>query len=147
MEMRGRFEFDTIYLPLWGSCLHIRQTTFNTKGRRQMRQSLLSTVVFGALFAAHPSFAADWTDANSNTYTALKYIKGERSSTNGGPYIITDVSPNCTDTVKLRCKLASIEGNECFFCSRATYQKNTNDRAFTCFRITSNIRVQRTGAV
>ena len=110
------------------------------------RVALVATAIF-AIFASAPSFAADWTDASGNEYTALKYIKGEGSSTSGGPYIITDVSPNCTDTVKLRCKLARIDGNECFFCSRATSGKSTNDKAFTCFRITSNIRVQRTSAV
>jgi hypothetical protein len=39
---------------------------------------------------AMPSWAADWTDANGNEYTALKYIKGNGSGSSGGPYIITD---------------------------------------------------------
>ncbi len=109
--------------------------------------SLSFILSIALLFGASSAWAADWTDEKGNTYTALKYIKGNGSGGTGGPYVITDVLPNCTDTVKLRFKLETVAGNECFFCSRATNGKNANDRAFTCFRIGSNIRVQRTSSV
>ena len=37
-----------------------------------------------AICLALPSFAADWTDANGNQYTALKSIKGNGSGATGG---------------------------------------------------------------
>ena len=101
------------------------------------------------LFGASGAWAADWTDKDDPnvTYTALKYIKGNGYGGTGGPYVITDVLPGGTDTVKLRFKLETVVGNECFFCSRATNGKNANDRAFTCFRIGDEIRVQRTSLI
>ena len=76
-----------------------------------------------AMLAVLPSFAADWTDAGGNEYTALKYLKANGSTTTGGPYIITDFKPVGNSTVKLQFKPTTVSGNECLFCSR---QKTTD---------------------
>ena len=85
--------------------------------------------------AAMPSFAADWTDANNATYTALKSING-----GGSGYIATDFTPAGTDTVKFKYKPSTVNGDECIYCSRyddGGYMK----KQFCGFRIGSAFRV------
>ena len=85
--------------------------------------------------AAMPSFAADWTDANNATYTALKSING-----GGSGYIATDFTPAGTDTVKFKYKPSTVNGDECIYCSRyddGGYMK----KQFCGFRISSAFRV------
>ena len=85
--------------------------------------------------AAMPSLAADWTDANNVTYTALKSING-----GGSGYIATDFTPAGTDTVKFKYKPSTVSGNECIYCSRYSdggYMK----KQFCGFRISSAFRV------
>ena len=54
------------------------------KGRSCFFAAVFAAIVCMAL----PSFAADWTDASGNTYTALKYLKGKGFETAGGPCIV-----------------------------------------------------------
>lgn len=119
----------------------------SSSGRIGRLFSFMLLIVFA--FVTNGARAADWIDKDDPnvTYTALKYIKGNGSGGTGGPYVITDVLPSGTDTVKLRFKLETVAGNECFFCSRGTNGKNANDKAFTCFRIGDEIRVQRTSSI
>ena len=114
-----------------------------------MRQSLLTTVVIGALFAAHPSFAADWTDADGNTYTALKSISGGGNGTTAGGFIITDITPAGTEIVKFKVKTpAAVSANGCVYCARSftNGKKWTLDATqFTGFRLGANFRIDRMG--
>ncbi|MBR4722335.1 MAG: hypothetical protein IK053_04680, partial [Muribaculaceae bacterium] len=102
-----------------------------------------------AMLAAMPSFAADWTDANGNEYTALKYLKANGSTTTGGPYIITDFKPVGNSTVKLQFKPTTVSGNECLFCSRrklptsGTAQEKKTSNSMSGFRIGTKIRLDR----
>lgn len=93
---------------------------------------------FVALCAAlTPAFAADWTDVNNVTYTALKTLKG-----NGDGVIITDIVPTSSDIVKFRfMPVTTIENNtyECFYCTRASNNANT----FSSFREGGRIRLDR----
>ena len=90
-----------------------------------------------AFVTAAAARAADWTDANSVTYTALKSING-----NGSGLIVTDFRPAGTEIVKFKYKPSTISGNECVFCSR--YYANNNPQAQFCgFRIASNFRFDR----
>ena len=94
---------------------------------------------------AVPSWAADWTDANGNTYTALKYIKGNgNGSSTGGPRIITDIRPAGTDAVKLKFMPTTVSGSECLFCTRNSKTgSNVQSDAFSGFRIGNKIRIDR----
>ena len=86
---------------------------------------------------AMPSFAADWTDANDVTYTALKSING-----GGSGLIVTDFTPAGTEIVKFKYKPLTVSGNECVFCSR--YYASDQPKAQFCgFRITSKFRFDR----
>ena len=94
-----------------------------------------------AFCIALPLFAADWTDANNNQYTALKYIKGNGSGSTGGPRIITDIQPTGTDTVKLRFKPTTVSGNDCLYCTRKSGSNAVY--AFSGFRTSGRIRIDR----
>ena len=59
------------------------------------RAALAAVGVF-AVGAALTVRAADWTDANNATYTALKSIKG-----GGSAYIVTEITPAGTDGPKV----------------------------------------------
>ena len=75
------------------------------------------TVAFSlAISAIFPLFAADWTGEDGNTYTALEYLEG-----NGNGYVLTDIKPHCTDTVKMRFKTpSSLTKLQALFCARGT---------------------------
>ena len=93
-------------------------------------------------FVTNGAWAADWTDASGNEYTALKYIKGNGSGSSGGPYIITDFKPVSNSTVKLRFKPTTVSGNECLFCSRKKVSNKVSD-SMSGFRISNKIRLDR----
>lgn len=86
--------------------------------------------------------AADWTDADGNTYTALKYIKGNGSGATGGPYIITDFKPVSNSTVKLRFRPTTVSGTDCLFCSRKPASSKVSN-SMSGFRISNKIRLDR----
>ena len=68
--------------------------------------------------APSPSWAADWTDASGNEYTALKSVKCDDST--GTWLVLTNVTALCTDTVKMKFKPTTSSGNQGIWCSRAT---------------------------
>ena len=110
----------------------------NIPNGRSMIQSCLFAAVFTfALSAALPSVAADWTDANDITYTALKSING-----GGSGLIVTDFTPAGTEIVKFKYKPSTVSGNECVFCSRY-YASNMPKAQFSGFRIGNKLRVDR----
>ena len=84
-----------------------------------------------------PSWAADWTDANDVTYTALKSING-----GGSGLIVTDFTPAGTEIVKFKYKPSTVSGNECVFCSRY-YASNLPKAQFCGFRIGNKLRFDR----
>ena len=105
-------------------------------------------------FAAQSALAADWTDADGNEYTALKYIKGGGSGTTAGGFIITDITPAGTETVKFKVKTpAAVSVNGCVYCARSfTYKSKkwtVSATQFTGFRLyannSPNFRIDRMG--
>ena len=80
------------------------------------------TVAFSlAISAIFPLFAADWTGEDGNTYTALEYLQG-----NGNGYVLTDILPSCTDTVKMYFKTPSpLTKLQALFCARGSGTKNS----------------------
>ena len=90
-----------------------------------MKANFVSTVVqslhrvvflMAVLFAILPSGmrAADWTDSEGVEYSALSYIKAS-----GSQWIVTDIQPVCTDTVKMKFRLTAT-GVQALWCSRGT---------------------------
>jgi len=74
-------------------------------GGKTARNALVAVFAL-VVGAAMPSFAADWTDANSVTYTALESING-----NGSGLIVTDFTPAGTEIVKFKYKPLTVSGN------------------------------------
>lgn len=92
-----------------------------------------------ALATALPSLAADWTDASGNEYTALKYVKG--NATNGGrsdgPWmVLTNITAQCTDTVKMKFKLVNTF-TQGLWCSRT----NATSHFSAFYSVSSNKKI------
>ena len=107
------------------------------KGRSCFFAAVYAAIVCMAL----PSFAADWTDANGNEYTALKYIKD-----NGDALIITSIKPVGTETVRFKFVPTAIASgnNECIYCARYTTNKGkTMNKQFCVFRLDNHFRIDR----
>ncbi len=116
------------------------------KGRSCFFAAVFAAIVCMAL----PSFAADWTDANDVTYTALKSINGGGSGTTAGGFIITDITPAGTETVKFKVKTpAAVSANGCVYCARsftksgAKWSRTPDPTQFTGFRLAANFRIDR----
>lgn len=93
-----------------------------------------------AISAIFPLFAADWTGADGNTYTALEYLQG-----NGNGYVLTDILPSCTDTVKMYFKTPS-SGTlalNTLFSARDSQNKNNFSALLAYNKDTRRIRVDR----
>ena len=99
------------------------------------------TVAFSlAISAIFPLFAADWTGEDGNTYTALEYLQG-----NGNGYVLTDILPSCTDTVKMYFKTPS-SGTlalNTLFSARNSQNKNNFSALLAYNNSTRRIRVDR----
>ena len=99
------------------------------------------TVAFSlAISAIFPLFAADWTGEDGNTYTALEYLQG-----NGNGYVLTDILPSCTDTVKMYFKTPS-SGTlalNTLFSARDSQNKNNFSALLAYNKDTRRIRVDR----
>ena len=107
------------------------------KGRSCFFAAVFAAIVCMAL----PSFAADWTDADGNEYTALKYIKD-----NGDALIITSIKPVGTETVRFKFVPTAIASgnNECIYCARYTTNKGkTMNKQFCVFRLDNHFRIDR----
>ena len=93
-----------------------------------------------AASATLPANAADWTDATDPTitYTALKSIKGNGD---GKGYLVTDITPNCTDIVMMKFKPATVSSSYpgAYFCARDANASGM----FTCYRPSNKIRLDR----
>ena len=106
----------------------------NLRGGGKTLSYLLAVVV---AIAALQSIAADWTDKDDSTvtYTALKSIKG-----NGSAYIMTDITPEYTYTVRTKVKLTAT-GNQCIYCARDSNAKYS----FSGFLVNQKFRIDRNG--
>ena len=80
------------------------------------------------------SAMADYVDANNETYQSIDYIVAT-----GGQWIVTDIRPTCTDTVKMKFRLSSTAKTQALYCSRTTMTTNT----FTAFFIDGVVRCDR----
>lgn len=95
----------------------------------------IKMLTIALVLAATSAFAADWTDADGNEYTALKSIKGTRtSSSTAGAWIVTDITPSGTDIVKTKFKMNSVSFNQCMWCAR-TKNSGTDNKSFCGFLI------------
>ena len=102
--------------------------------QRTLRRAIPALFAVSALALAPAARAADWTDANNVTYTALKSLKGA----NGG-YVATDITPLCTDIVKMKFQPVAAAG--ALFCARDASASGM----FTCYHSTADgsIRIDR----
>ena len=80
------------------------------------------------------SAMADYVDANNETYQSIECIVAI-----GGQWIVTDIRPTCTDTVKMKFRLSSTAKTQALYCSRTTMTTNT----FTAFFIDGVVRCDR----
>ena len=80
------------------------------------------------------SALADYVDANNETYQSIECIVAT-----GGQWIVTDIRPTCTDTVKMKFRLSSTAKTQALYCSRTTMTTNT----FTAFFIENVVRCDR----
>lgn len=80
------------------------------------------------------SALADYVDANNETYQSIECIVAI-----GGQWIVTDIRPTCTDTVKMKFRLSSTAKTQALYCSRTTMTTNT----FTAFFIDGVVRCDR----
>ena len=72
--------------------------------------SFILSIVF--VFVTSGAWAADWTDADGNTYTVLKSING-----GGSGYINTEIIPKGSEKVRLKYKPV-VTTDACIYCSR-----------------------------
>ena len=80
------------------------------------------------------SALADYVDASNETYQSIECIVAT-----GGQWIVTDIRPTCTDTVKMKFRLSSTAKTQALYCSRTTMTTNT----FTAFFIDGVVRCDR----
>ena len=80
------------------------------------------------------SALADYVDANNETYQSIECIVAI-----GGQWIVTDIRPTCTDSVKMKFRLSSTAKTQALYCSRTTMTTNT----FTAFFIDGVVRCDR----
>ncbi|MBR4171428.1 MAG: SUMF1/EgtB/PvdO family nonheme iron enzyme, partial [Kiritimatiellae bacterium] len=88
--------------------------------------AVIATVTAGSVLA-------DYVDANNTEYESLDYIKAS-----GNQWIVTDIVPSCTDTVKMKFRLTTA-GTQALYCSRTAMTENT----FTAFHIENVVRCDR----
>jgi len=99
-----------------------------------IRAALVAAAICVAAFS--PSWAADWTDASGNEYTALKSVKCDDST--GTWLVLTNITALCTDTVKMKFKPTTSSGNQGIWCSRTTASQN-----FSAFYLSGKIAFYR----
>ena len=96
-----------------------------------VRRMLLLTL--GLVALPTTSVFADYVDANNETYQPLDYI-----TSTGSQWIVTDIRPTSTDTVKMKFRLFETK-TQALYCSRTTMTSNT----FTAFYIENVVRCDR----
>ncbi|MBR4172341.1 MAG: hypothetical protein IKR48_11880 [Kiritimatiellae bacterium] len=112
----------------------------NKNNRRNAIRYLLAGFMAVATSGTPPALAADWTDTNNATYTALRSINGGATDiATGGGWIVTDITPTCTDTVKIRFRLHDT-WTQTLWCGRGT---TTTSATFTGFFLDNVIRCDR----
>ena len=89
--------------------------------QRTLRRAIPALFAVFALALAQTAFAADWTDANSVTYTALKTVNGNNSA-----YIVTDFTPAGTEIAMFKYRSMDVTANQFVFCSR--YSSSAKDQ-------------------
>lgn len=77
---------------------------------------------------------ADYIDVNGEEYQALDYI-----AATGSQWMVTDIRPTCTDTVKMKFRLSALSKTQALYCSRTTMTTDT----FTAFYIDNVVRCDR----
>ena len=92
--------------------------------QRTIRRAAAAFFAVSALALAPAALAADWTDANNVTYTALKSLKGNGD---GKGYLVTDITPNCTNIVVMKFK--PVSASSALFCAR----DGSANGSFTCY--------------
>ena len=74
-------------------------------------------------------------------YEILDYLNVE-----SGAWVNTGYTPNCTDRVHIKVRLANVNDTKCIYCSRTTNSKNSLVRMFSCFAIKNIFRFDRNGS-
>ena len=105
------------------------------RGFRPCREGWLSSAaVLAFLFLLSMSGFADYVDANNMEYESLDYIRAT-----GNQWIVTDITPTCTDRVKMKFRLTATGITQCLYCSRGTNYKET----VTAFYLNNLVRCDR----
>ena len=109
-----------------------------------LHSSLSLILSIALLFGASSAWAADWTDAEGDTYTALKYIKGKATAqATGGGWFVLPIKPNGTDIVKMRFKLATTEWTQFLWCNRAGSSLAKYPKFGAYFSVAGYVQCQR----
>ena len=102
--------------------------------KEQHSLSVMRTTCCIAALLLGASALADYVDASGETYQSIECIVAT-----GGQWIVTDIRPTCTDTVKMKFRLSSTAKTQALYCSRTTMTTNT----FTAFFIDGVVRCDR----
>ena len=109
-----------------------------------LHSSLSLILSIALLFGASSAWAADWTDAEGDTYTALKYIKGKATAqATGGGWFVLPIKPKGTDIVKMRFKLATTEWTQFLWCNRAGSSLAKYPKFGAYFSVAGYVQCQR----
>ena len=97
-----------------------------------LNRGVFVVIVGYTMFSPTPMLA-DYVDANNEGYQSLDYIVAT-----GSQWIVTDIRPSCTDTVKMKFRLSATE-RQALYCSRTTHYQNT----FSAFFYENVVRSDR----
>ena len=102
--------------------------------KEQHSLSVMRTICCIVALLLVTSALADYVDVNNEVYQSIGCIVAT-----GGQWIVTDIRPTCTDTVKMKFRLSSTAKTQALYCSRTTMTTNT----FTAFFIDGVVRCDR----
>lgn len=99
-----------------------------------MKRCWLYNILSACMIVSACSVFADYVALNNVVYQSLDYIEAT-----GSQWIVTDITPTCTDKVKMKFRLSSLAKTQALYCSRTTMTTNT----FTAFFIDNVVRCDR----
>ena len=93
-----------------------------------------AAIASGMVVALAMCASAVYVDANNVQYEPLDYLQAS-----GSQWIVTDITPTCTDRVKMKFRLTETGTTQSLYCSRTDYTVDT----FTAFYIDNIVRCDR----
>ena len=86
----------------------------------KMKKTWLYAMLSAFMLSSVSNACADYVDEHNEVYQSLDYI-----TATGSQWIVTDIRPTCTDTVKMKFRLYSLEKTQALYCSRTKMQMNS----------------------